>query len=91
MEPSDFSGFVPVEPKCSLVEGLRKTGEKLTGKRKARVREAHEAVRQTKPLTFRFNDDGLVSNNSAALPFVLYRDAVRGVGPGGALGGVVSG
>jgi hypothetical protein len=59
-----------------VIERSKKAAEKLAGRGKPRPPEARETVRQTKPLTFRFSDDGLVPNNSA-LPFVLYRAAVR--------------
>jgi uncharacterized protein YjlB len=60
----------------SVLEGLKKTAEKVTGYGRPRRREVSEAVRKRKPRTFRFRDDGFVPNNGK-LPLVLYRSPVR--------------
>lgn len=59
-----------------VLEGLKKTAEKVTGYGRPRRREVREAVRKRKPRTFRFRDDGLVPNNGK-LPLVVYRSPVR--------------
>jgi uncharacterized protein YjlB len=58
-----------------LVETLRRTVEKITGRGKPGERQARAAVHRRKPKTFRFKDDGSIPNNPH-LPAVIYPQAV---------------
>jgi uncharacterized protein YjlB len=55
-------------------ESLKRTLEQVTG-RKPSKDEAREAVRERKPRTLQFDDDGVTPNNT--LPFVVYKSVVN--------------
>lgn len=59
----------------SLLEEVKKYTEKVTGFRRPEKRTLGELVRDRKPVTRRFKDDGLIPNNPR-WPLVLYRNAV---------------
>jgi uncharacterized protein YjlB len=60
----------------SLVEDAKKMAEQVSGwKRPARA-DLAALVRKRKPLTFGFDDDGIVPNNPD-LPLVVYRSPIR--------------
>lgn len=59
-----------------MLEELKRTVEKVTGRGRPAPREARDTVRDRKPRTFKFKDDGLIPNNPA-LPFIFYRSPVR--------------
>jgi uncharacterized protein YjlB len=59
-----------------LVETLKRTIEKVTGRGKPTERRARAAVRRRKPKTLWFKDDGLIPNNPD-LPAVIYPQAVQ--------------
>jgi uncharacterized protein YjlB len=57
-----------------IKESLKHAFEQATGRKPSRD-EARAAVRERKPRTFEFEDDGVTPNNS--LPFVIYNNAVN--------------
>src|SRR3954468_23820923 len=59
-----------------LVESLKRTVERVTGRGKPSDRQARAAVRRRKPKTFKFKDDGLIPNNPE-LAAVIYAGAVQ--------------
>jgi uncharacterized protein YjlB len=59
-----------------LVESLKRTVEKVTGRGKPSDRQARAAVRRRKPKTFWFKDDGRIPNNPE-LPVVIYPQAMQ--------------
>jgi uncharacterized protein YjlB len=58
-----------------IKESVKRTFEHATG-RKPSMDEARAAVRERKPRTFHFADDGVTPNNPT-LPFVVYKNAVN--------------
>jgi uncharacterized protein YjlB len=59
-----------------LVETLKRTIEQVTGRGRPSSAQVRSRVIRRRPKTFLFRDDGKIPNNPA-LPFVLYRRAVR--------------
>ena len=59
-----------------LLEDVKKFAEKVTGRGRPARAALRGLVRQRKPNTFRFKDDGCIPNNPN-WPFVVYRGAVR--------------
>jgi len=59
----------------SLLEEVKKYAEKVTGFRRPEKNALFALVRDRKPLTRRFKDDGLIPNNPR-WPLVLYRNVV---------------
>jgi uncharacterized protein YjlB len=60
----------------TLIESIKRTGERLTGWARPARRDLAELCRARKPVAFRFRDDGLIPNHPD-WPLVLYRGAVR--------------
>ncbi len=59
-----------------VLETVKRTFEKLTGRDRPSRRDLQALVRARKPNLFSFKDDGLTPNN-AKLPLVIYRGVVR--------------
>jgi uncharacterized protein YjlB len=59
-----------------LLEDIKKTAERVTGWGRPSPSEITRALRQRKPHTFRFEDDGIIPNNPF-LPLVLYRSPLH--------------
>jgi uncharacterized protein YjlB len=60
----------------TLLETIKKTGERLTGWRRPDPDDLPALIRARKPTTYRFKDDGLIPNHPK-WPLVLYRGAVK--------------
>ena len=59
-----------------ILENIKRTTERMTGWRRPSRRDLDDLIRPRKPHTFRFEDDGVIPNNSD-LPVVLYRTPLR--------------
>jgi uncharacterized protein YjlB len=59
----------------TLLEGIKKTAERIAGGRRPSSEQLAALVQRRKPVTFRFRDDGLIPNNPR-WPLVVYRKAV---------------
>jgi uncharacterized protein YjlB len=59
-----------------IVENLKRTLARVTGRGKPSKKEAKAATVARKPRTVMFKDDGAVPNN-AKLPLIMYKNAVR--------------
>ena len=59
-----------------VLETVKRSVEKLTGRARPSRWDLQALVRQRKPNLFSFRDDGLTPNN-AKLPLVIYRGVVR--------------
>jgi uncharacterized protein YjlB len=57
-----------------LLENIKRIAEKATGWR--RPEDAHALLRQRKPQTYRFTDDGIIPNHPR-WPLILYKSAIR--------------
>jgi uncharacterized protein YjlB len=66
-----------------MLESLKRTFENVTGRSRPSPAQARNRVIRRRAKTFCFRDDGAIPNNPA-LPFVLYRRAVRLDGAGDA-------
>ena len=60
----------------SVLESTKKVVERVTGWRRPDDRQLDALIRQRKPHSFRFKDDGLVPNHPR-WPLILYRSPVR--------------
>jgi uncharacterized protein YjlB len=63
-----------------LLETLKRSFQRMTGRGKPSVQEANGAVRASEPQQFLFADDGSIPNNPT-LPFLVYGGAVALNGP----------
>ena len=63
----------------SLLEDVKKAAEKATGWR--RPEDPKALLRERKPQTYRFKDDGLIPNHPH-WPFLIYKSVVRLPVPG---------
>jgi len=59
-----------------ILETLKRTFEQVTGRGRPSGAQVRNRVIRRRPKTFLFRDDGKIPNNPA-LPFVIYRKAVR--------------
>jgi uncharacterized protein YjlB len=59
-----------------LLESVKRQFEHLTGVRRPSLQQARATLRECKPKSFRFTDDGVIPNNPM-LPLVVYEGAVR--------------
>src|SRR5579862_2850208 len=59
-----------------LLEDAKRFAEKVTGRGRPAPESLRDLVRDRKPNTFRFKDDGCIPNHPH-WPLVLYRGAVR--------------
>jgi uncharacterized protein YjlB len=64
------------ENAMTILEGVKKRAEKITGGGRPSPRALPALLRKRKAVCFRFKDDGFVPNNPK-WPLVLYRSAVR--------------
>src|SRR5689334_4227097 len=58
----------------TFLENIKRMAEKVTGRR--RPNDPRALVRERKPQTFRFTDDGVIPNHPT-WPLIVYKSAVR--------------
>src|SRR5262245_53693725 len=59
----------------TVLETLKKAGEKLTGLARPRREDLESLVRHRKPTTFSFEDDGVIPNHPR-WPLIVYRGGI---------------